>query len=119
MPAACLMASAEFVQKHPATCQALTNAVVRSLKWLQTAGPADILKTVPETYLLGDRALYLAAFDNVRESIATDGLVPVDGPATALAALAMFDGTLKADRIDLAKTYTNQFAQRAKDRFQA
>ena len=119
MPAACLYTSAEFVQKHPNTCQALANAIVHGLKWLQTAGPGDIIKTVPETYLLGDRALYLASFDKVRESIAIDGLVPAEGPKTALNAIASFDPAVKADKIDLAKLYTNEFAKRAKDRFKA
>ena len=119
MPAACLYAPADFVQKHPNTCQALASAIVRGLKWLQTAGPGDIIKTVPETYLLGDRALYLASFDKVRESIATDGLIPADGPRTALAAIASFDAAVKRDKIDLSKTYTNDFARRAKDRFKA
>jgi NitT/TauT family transport system substrate-binding protein len=119
MPAACLYAPAEFVHKHPNTCQALANAIVHGLKWLQTAGPGDIIKTVPETYLLGDRALYLASFDKVREAIATDGILPAEGPKTALAAIASFDPTVKADKIDLAKTYTNDFARRAKERFKA
>ena len=119
MPAACLYASADFIQKNPNTCQALANAIVHGLKWLQTAGPSDIIKTVPETYLLGDRALYLASFDKVRESIATDGMVPAEGPKTALAAIASFDPSVKADKIDLAKLYTNEFAKRAKDRFKA
>ncbi len=119
MPAACLYARNEFVQKYPNTCQALANAIVHGLKWLQTAGPGDIIKAVPETYLLGDRALYLASFDKVREAISPDGMVPLEGPKTALAALASFDRTIKADRIDLAKTYTNDFARRAKDRFKA
>jgi NitT/TauT family transport system substrate-binding protein len=119
MPAACLYASAEFIHKHPNTCQAMANAIVHGLKWLQTAGPGDIIKTVPETYLLGDRALYLASFDKVREAIATDGLVPAEGPKTALTAIASFDPTVKADKIDLSKLYTNDFARRAKDRFKA
>jgi NitT/TauT family transport system substrate-binding protein len=119
MPAACLYAPLEFVQKNPNTVQALTNAIVHGLKWLQTAGPSDIIKTVPESYLLGDRGLYLASFNKVRESIALDGLFPEDGGKTALRALASFDNTLKADKIDLPKTFTNQFARRAKDRFKA
>ena len=119
MPAACLYAPMEFVQKNPNTCQAMTNAIVRGLKWLQTSGPGDILKTVPESYLLGDRALYLASFNKVRESISPDGIIPEDGPRTALRALAGFDPTLKTAKIDLAKTYTNEFARRAKERFQA
>jgi NitT/TauT family transport system substrate-binding protein len=119
MPAACLYAPLEFVQKHPNTCQALANAIVHGLKWLQTAGPSDIIKTVPETYLLGDRALYLASFNKVREAIALDGLLPEEGARTALKALASFEPSVRPDKIDLGKTYTNEFARRAKDRFKA
>ena len=119
MPAACLYAPIDFIQKNPNTCQALANAIVHGLKWLQTAGPGDILKTVPESYLLGDRALYLASFNKVREAISLDGIIPEDGPRTALRALASFDPSIKAEKIDLSKTYTNQFARRAKERFKA
>ena len=119
MPAACLYASQDFIDKNPNTCQALANAIVHGLKWLQTAGPGDIIKTVPESYLLGDRALYLASFNKVRESISLDGIIPEDGARTALRALASFDPGVKADKIDLGKTYTNDFARRAKERFKA
>lgn len=119
MPAACLFAPIDFVRKNPNTCQALANALVRGLKWLQTAGPGDILKTVPEPYLLGDRGLYMASFNKVRESISLDGMVADEAPRTALKALASFDAAIRPDRIDLSKTYTNAFAQRAKERFKA
>ena len=119
MPAGCLYAPIDFIQKNPNTCQAMTHAIVRGLKWLQTAGPGDIIKAVPESYLLGDRALYLASFNKVRESISLDGMIPEDGPRTALKALASFDPAIRAAKIDLTKTYTNEFSRRAKERFQA
>jgi NitT/TauT family transport system substrate-binding protein len=119
MPAACFYTRAEFVKNHPNTCQALANAVVRGLKWLQTAGPSDIIKTVPETFLLGDRALYLASFNKVREALALDGLFPEEGARTALKALASFDPAIKPEKIDLGKTYTNDFARRAKEKYKA
>ncbi|MBA2961257.1 MULTISPECIES: ABC transporter substrate-binding protein [Ramlibacter] len=119
MPAACLYTHVEFVQKYPNTCQALANAIVHGLKWLQTAGPSDIIKTVPDSYLLGDRALYLASFNKVREAICLDGLLPEEGARTALKALASFEPTVKVDKINLARTYTNEFARRAKDKFKA
>lgn len=119
MPAGCLYAPAEFVQSYPNTCQALANAIVHGLKWLQTAGPSDIIKTVPENYLLGDRGLYLASFGKIREAISLDGVVPEDGVRTALRALASFDPSIQAERINLARTYTNEFARRAKERFKA
>jgi len=119
MPAACFYSHAEFVQKNPNTCQAMANAIVRGLKWLQTAGPSDIIKTVPEAYLLGDRALYLASFDKVREAISLDGILSEDGARTALRAVASFDQTIRAEKINLDKTYTNEFARRAKEKFKA
>ncbi|MBC7437376.1 MAG: ABC transporter substrate-binding protein [Bdellovibrionales bacterium] len=119
MPAACLYASTEFVQKNPNTCQAMANAIVHGLKWLQTAGPSDIIKTVPDSYLLGDRALYLASFNKVREAISLDGIMSEEGTRTALKALASFDPAIKPEKIDLSKTYTNDFAKRAKERFKA
>ncbi|MEO6321755.1 MAG: ABC transporter substrate-binding protein [Polaromonas sp.] len=119
MPAACLYAPMDFIRKNPNTCQALAHAIVHGLKWLQTAGPGDIINTVPESYFLEDRALYLASFNKVRESISLDGIIPEEGPRTALKALASFDASIKPDRIDLAKTFSNNFAQRAKKRFKA
>lgn len=119
MPAACLYAPVGFVERHPRTCQALANGVVHALKWLQTAGPSDIIKTVPESYMLGDRGVYLAAFSKVRDALAVDGLMPEAGPATALRSLAVVDELVQTKRIDLAATYTNEYAQRAKLKFRA
>ncbi|MBP9060677.1 MAG: ABC transporter substrate-binding protein [Rhodoferax sp.] len=119
VPAGCLYASAEFIQRNPNTVQALTYAIIRALKWLQTAGPGDIIKTVPPAYLMGDRALYLSAFNKVRGAISPDGLMADEGPRISVMALASFDSSIKLDKIDLSKTYTNAFARKAKARFQA
>ncbi len=113
MPAACLYTPVKFVQDNPGTTQALANAMVRALRWLQKAGPSDIVKTVPDSYLLGDRALYLAAWERVREAISPDGLMPEAGPATALRMLQNFEDSMKGKPIDLGKTYTNNFARKA------
>lgn len=119
VPSACLYAPSEFIQKNPQTCQALANAIVHSLKWLQTAGPGDIINTVPASYLLGDRALYLAAFNKIRESISLDGMVPDDGALAALRAQGRYSRTSLVAKADVANSYTNEFARRAKSRFRA
>jgi NitT/TauT family transport system substrate-binding protein len=74
---------------------------------------------VPEGYLLGDRALYLASFNKVREAISLDGLIAEEGARTALRALSSLDPAIKAEKIELSKTYTNEFARRAKERYKA
>jgi NitT/TauT family transport system substrate-binding protein len=117
MPAATLYASESFVKKYPQTTQALTNAMVRALKWLQTAGPSDIIKVVPENFLLGDRALYLDAFMKVREALSPDGSFPAAGPATALRTLTTFEPELASKNIDLARTFTNDFVKKANAKY--
>lgn len=119
MPASCLYASPEFVQKHPAATQAVAFAVVRALKWLQTAGLSDLLKIVPESYFAGDRALYLAAFARMREAISTDGVISPGGVLNTLNAMRSAEPLLRLESIDPAKCYTNVFAIKAKQRFQA
>lgn len=120
MPAACLYAPQGFVQKNPQTVQAMASAIVRALKWLQTAGPGDIIKTMPEAYMLGERAQYLAAFNKVRETFSLDGVVSEDAAKTAWRVLASLDAPFKperAERMAPAIVYTNEFAQRAKTRY--
>ncbi len=113
MPAGSLYAPETFVKQNPRTTQALANAIVRANLWLQSAGPSDIIKTVPESYLLGDRAVYLAAYNNVKDALSPDGLMSEAGARTTLEALRSFNPALKDAKIDLARTWTNEFANKA------
>lgn len=113
MPAAALYAPEDFIRKYPNTTQALTNAIVRSLKWIQTADPAAINKAVPDSYVMGNRTLYTDIFLKVREAISPDGIFPDAGPVTALKTLQAFAPELADKNIDLSRTYTNDFAREA------
>lgn len=120
MPSGTLYASTAFVRRNPAPVQAVSHAMVRALKWLQTASPIDVLQVVPAPYLLGSRRAYLAAFEHTRTTISPDGMMPEDGPATALRALSRLSPALAArGSVDLASSYTNEFARRSKQRFHA
>ncbi len=113
MPAASLYAPVAFIRKNPNTVQALTNAMVRALIWMQGASPQQILSTVPEEYLLGNKAMYLFAFNNVKTAYSKDGLFSEAGAKTTLKALASFNPAIKPANINLAETYTNEFAKKA------
>ena len=90
---------------------------MRANKWIQAAGPSDIVKAVPESYLLGDRAVYIDAFLATKGALSPDGLIPEAGPATALRALQSVDDTLKDVKFDLPATFTNDFAKKANAKF--
>src|SRR3954471_15603355 len=113
MPAASFYAPIEYVKKNPGTVQALTNAMVRTLMWMQAASPQQILDVVPEEYTLGNKAMYLYAFNNVRPAYSKDGFFPEGGAKTTLKALASFNPAIKPDEINLAETYTNEFVKKA------
>ncbi len=117
MPAGCLYAPQGFIDKHPATVQALTNALVRADRWIQGAGPSEIITNVPEGYLLGDRAVYIDAFLAARGALSPDGSFPEKGADTALRALASIDAEIGKAQIDLAAVWTNDFVKRANAKY--
>lgn len=115
MPVGCLSAPAEFLEQYPRVTQALTDAVVHALKWLQTAGPSDLIKTVPESHFQGDRAIYLATMERSRDAWTADGLMPRGGPE---AVNRVGEGAPLASA-EVARHFTNAFALKAKARFRA
>ena len=119
VPGACLLARTEFLQRQPAVAQALCDGVIHALKWLQTAGSTDILKTVPSHHWMGDRATYLGAFEKLRESYATDGLISVDSVFNAARAYSRLSSQAPITRSMLERMYTNSFAGKSKARFAA
>ena len=117
MPAACLYTQQTFLDKNPQTAQALANAIVRADKWIQGAGPGEIIKAVPESYLLGDRAVYIDAFLAAKGALSPDGMFPEAGPETARRALASIDTEIANAKIDLAAIYTNDYVKRANAKY--
>jgi len=112
-PAAVLYLKRDFVAANPITTQKLVNALYKSLKWLHTATPAEVASVVPEEYLLGDKALYMAAVKNSMPMYSVTGVIPESGMKNALAMLEEFDPELKAAKVDLAKTFDPTFIKKA------
>ncbi len=117
MPAACMYAMQSFINSNPNTTQALANAIVRADKWIQKAGAADIIKAVPESFLMGDRAVYIDAFLAAKGALSPDGMIPEKGPQTAFRALASVDEQLAAAKLDLNAVYTNDFVKKANAKY--
>ena len=117
MPAGCFYCPQAFIDKNPNTVQALANALVRANKWIQAAGPGDIINNVPESYLLGDRAVYIGAFLAAKGALSPDGMFPLKGADTAYRALASIDAEIAKAKLDLTAVYTNDFVKKANARY--
>ncbi len=114
LPGGCLMAREEFLQRYPQVAMALTEAVVQALRWLHTAGPTDLFKTVPVAPWITDRAVYLAAFSKLRDAYARDGLVQEDAVFNAWRMHLRVATHSLATRQLLARSYTNAFVARGR-----
>ncbi len=113
-PAAVLYLKGEFIKENPETTQALVNALYKALVWLKTAKPEDIVATVPESYYLGDKALYMQAAKNSLETYSRDGIIPAAGMKSAYDMLAQFDEALAKANVDLKKTFDDRFVRKVK-----
>jgi len=113
MPAGALYAPISFIQKNPNTVQALTNAMVRALLWIQKATPDDVVKTVPPEYLLGDKDVYIASFVKLKDAYSPDGMFTEAGAENTLKYLAAFNPAIKPADIKLAQTFDNSYAKKA------
>jgi len=113
-PAAVVYMRNDFIERNPNTTQAIVNAFHKALRWIATASPDEIAKSVPETYYLGDRELYVRAVKASLETYSRDGIIRLDGMKSALGMLKEFDDELKNVRDeDLPRTFVERFARKA------
>ena len=76
-------------------------------------GVDEVMKVVPESYLLGNPEVYKLALTKSFEGLSPNGLMNEKGPETALKALASYIKNFNAEAIDLSKCWTNDFAEKA------
>jgi NitT/TauT family transport system substrate-binding protein len=113
-PASSLYMRNDWVASHPATVQKLANALVKTLKYIDTHSAAQITEQMPPDYYAGvGKEQYIKALDAQKAIFSPDGVMPQGGPETVLKVLSSFDPAVKGHKIDLAKTFTTEFAQKA------
>ena len=112
-PATSLYMQTDWVNAHKPQVQAIANALVKTLKWIQAHSSAEIADKMPKEYLVGDRDGYIKALDGGRGMYSADGAMPASGPETVLAVLGGFSKNVKGKTIDLSKTFTTEFVKAA------
>ncbi len=113
-PAAVLYFKESFIKANPNTVQALTNVFYKTLKWLEKATPEEVAAAVPQEYWLGDKELYIKAFNASRQSYSTDGNIDEASMKSALNLITTTDPKIDPAKIDLSKTFDGSFLAKAK-----
>ncbi|MGW2252725.1 ABC transporter substrate-binding protein [Kitasatospora sp. NPDC001660] len=114
-PSSSLYMATDWVEKNKDTTRKLANAFVKTLKWMSTHTPEEIATKMPADYAQGGADQYAAAIKTTLPMFTTDGVMPADGPKTVLAVLAAFHPDVKGKEgsIDLSRTYTTEFVDKA------
>jgi NitT/TauT family transport system substrate-binding protein len=108
---------ADFLKKYPNTTQAVVNAMVRALRFIQHATPDEIVATVPPEYYT-DKELYKAALVRNLDAFKHDGAISLEAGENVARVLTTFDPGLKGFKVDVAKTVDMSFQQKAAAKYQ-
>ncbi|NEB91679.1 ABC transporter substrate-binding protein [Streptomyces bauhiniae] len=112
-PSSSLYMNTDWVNGHKDTVQKLVNAFVKTLNWMSTHSADEIAAKMPSDYSQGDEKLYAAAIKSTLPMFTKDGIMPARGPETVEKVLKAFSPNIKNADVDLDKTYTTEFAEKA------
>jgi len=102
-----------FIERNPRTVQAIVTAFVRALKWIAVHSPDEIAKAMPEDYALGNREVYVRAIAASKAMYSPDGRFVPGAVETAHQVLRVFDPAVAGATVDLSKTHTGSFVEKA------
>ena len=115
--AGCIYVPVDFAKKYPNTAQAVVNAMMRALRFIQTSTPDQIVAAVPSDYYT-DKALYKAALEKNLDGFKHDGSIGMDAAQAVYRDLKSFDPQIQAaPSVDLAKTFNMTFQQKAAQKY--
>jgi NitT/TauT family transport system substrate-binding protein len=112
-PGASLFMESDWVRAHHEQVRHLVRAFVRTLRYIREHDAGEIAGYLPSEFFAGDRAGYVEALQRDKDMFLIDGRMPEQGPATVLKVMAQVDPALAGRHVDLARTYTNEFADAA------
>ncbi len=109
-PSGSVYARDEFIKQYPNTVQAVVNAMVKALRWMQAHKIEEIVAIMPEEYYQGSKETYTQALKNMMDSYSPDGRINIKDTRTVQKVL-MFDPAVKKANIDLNETFDMRFVE--------
>jgi NitT/TauT family transport system substrate-binding protein len=110
-PAASVLARGDWVASHKATVQKVVTALVATMHWINTHTAAQIADKMPSGFVsngLTTKQLYTQELAQDKGQFLPDGMMPSSAPAVAMSVDKLAGNDTSG--VDIAKTYTNEFA---------
>ena len=112
-PGGALYTRADWIEKNPKAAQALTVAILNTLKWIHSHKPEEIMAKMPDELIGADKALYLEALKNTIPMYSQTGKMDPKGAKAVHDVFSQSSPDVAKANIDLSKTYTNKFVEAA------
>lgn len=112
-PGGSLYSMVDWVEKHPKESAALTEAIVRTLRWIHGHSPEEIMAKMPKEFVGEDKTLYLSALKNTIPMYSRTGLMDPRGAQAVLDVFSQSSPEVAQAKVDVSKTYTNEFVEAA------
>lgn len=112
-PSGTIYARSDFIERNPATMEAIALAMVRALQWIDRASAEDIADALPEEWAQPNRDVFLTSIRGTRDMFSPDGRFSAEGANIAFRVLSTVDPQLRGVQVDLAQTFTNKFVEKA------
>ena len=110
-PSNTIYMSTERVRSNPEIARHLAKAFVRTLEFINSHTPEEIVAVVPVEVSGKDRTTYLEVLKEQLPMFASDGHMPVDGAQREWRVLSEFNPKYRS--VNVADTYTNRFVDEA------
>jgi NitT/TauT family transport system substrate-binding protein len=111
-PGGALYTKAGWIAAHPKEAQAMTDAILSTLKWIRGHSAEEITEKMPPEFTK-NKALYIAALKNTMSMYSDTGLMDPKGAQAVLDVFAQSSPAIAKAHIDLSQTYTNKFVEAA------
>jgi NitT/TauT family transport system substrate-binding protein len=107
-PTTCLYLSSETIKNRPVMVQHLVNALLKSLKYIQSHSPEEIAQLIPKEVMGADKEGYMIALKESIQMFSGSGLMTEQAATKEQDVLSTFD--IRYTKINRSETYTDTFA---------
>lgn len=111
-----LWARPDYIAAHKDVVQRVVNAYVKTLKWIQAHSAEEITAKLPADYSSANKTEYVQALKDSMQMFTSDGTMPAGAPDFVLKTVSSFSDKIAKAKIDLSKTYTSEFVDKANGR---
>jgi NitT/TauT family transport system substrate-binding protein len=108
-PSSVLYATSSWLKQNPEPARRLARAIQRTLAWIQSHSPEQIMEKVPVSFRGDTPTVYLEALRHSLPMFSPDGRMTPEGAEAVRTVLAVSSEKVRTAKIDLSATYTNEF----------